>query len=440
MMNMNMSTNMVTKEMLAAVLLIGVVSAAAGTGTLAYFNDEETSSNTFVSGSLDLLVDWEEHYNGEVVVNNTGLDDLDGELIFDRDDVKPGDYGEATISLHIDDNPGWIWMYGELTSADDVSTNQPEGLADSMNNPNNDWDGELAENTHVKMWYDDGDNIHQEDEEIFFGGEECAGIKTDAGLVIDRSGSMTTDNAMGEAQTGATTLVSSLDDSDQAALSSFNETATLDQPLTDNKTLVTAAINDLASGGWTNMADGISIMHNELTTGANARNDAQKVMVLFADGHPNRHTTDYSSSVVATRQAAMAAKNDGIRIITIGYTDSADEQFLEDLASSPDDAYYTEDVDEISTIFDTLSDEICTSATLADLNNAMANGMLLDANMSTDAAEPFAGGQTHHIGFEWHIPFEVGNELQTDESTFNLGFYGEQSRHNDNPENPWTDS
>jgi len=40
---------------LASILMIGIVAMAAGTGTLAYFDDEETSTgNTFTAGVLDI--------------------------------------------------------------------------------------------------------------------------------------------------------------------------------------------------------------------------------------------------------------------------------------------------------------------------------------------------------------------------------------------------
>jgi predicted ribosomally synthesized peptide with SipW-like signal peptide len=42
-----------------------------------------------------------------------------------------------------------------------------------------------------------------------------------------------------------------------------------------------------------------------------------------------------------------------------------------------------------------------------------------------------AANDVHYVGFEWWVPPEVGNEIQSDSVTFDLGFYTEQCRHND---------
>ncbi|UOQ50365.1 CalY family protein [Gracilibacillus caseinilyticus] len=63
---------------------MGVVTAALGLalvggGTYAYFNDTEASTNTFAAGTLDLT--------------------LDPQVIFDVDNLKPGDYMLRTFEL-----------------------------------------------------------------------------------------------------------------------------------------------------------------------------------------------------------------------------------------------------------------------------------------------------------------------------------------------------
>ena len=51
------------RKVLAGLGTIGVASAGAGLGTTAYFSDQETfQNNQLTAGTLDLLVDWEEHY------------------------------------------------------------------------------------------------------------------------------------------------------------------------------------------------------------------------------------------------------------------------------------------------------------------------------------------------------------------------------------------
>ncbi|MFW5920123.1 MAG: hypothetical protein ACOCSF_08065, partial [Halanaeroarchaeum sp.] len=48
-----------------------------------------------------------------------------------------------------------------------------------------------------------------------------------------------------------------------------------------------------------------------------------------------------------------------------------------------------------------------------------------------NGARCFQNSTTAYVGFEWWVPTDVGNEIQTDSVEFDLGFYAEQCRHND---------
>ncbi|OYR86349.1 hypothetical protein DJ71_06460, partial [Halorubrum sp. E3] len=175
------------RKLLAGLGAVGVASAGAGLGTTAYFNDTESfDGNTLTAGQLDLLVDWQQTYDfgegdqfvsahpdhdgdgeqsveidGEVFrysdfpdeededSNGANLPVLDCENIppleeadFGTDpvtgeemgslvqltDVKPGDSGEITFSLHLCDNPGYIWMQAGNVSDDGGTFTEPESL------------------------------------------------------------------------------------------------------------------------------------------------------------------------------------------------------------------------------------------------------------------------------------------------------------------------
>jgi len=59
-------------------------------------------------------------------------------------------------------------------------------------------------------------------------------------------------------------------------------------------------------------------------------------------------------------------------------------------------------------------------------------GMLpLDADRTTDGKECFPPEEGFCVGFEWEVSIEVGNIIQGDSASFDLGFYTEQCRHND---------
>ncbi|MCA9361847.1 SipW-dependent-type signal peptide-containing protein [Candidatus Kaiserbacteria bacterium] len=145
---------------LGMIVFLGALIAGA---TGAFFNDTETSTgNIFRAGALDLKVDSVAHYNGLVC---TEVDDdvfvwqADGTTFptnndvpadnypqpgmpcvgtweetdlgvenrfFSLDDIKPGDIGENTISLHVIDNDAWGCFYVANVADDDNDCTEPE--------------------------------------------------------------------------------------------------------------------------------------------------------------------------------------------------------------------------------------------------------------------------------------------------------------------------
>ncbi|NGM70739.1 hypothetical protein G6M89_17290 [Natronolimnobius sp. AArcel1] len=68
--------------------------------------------------------------------------------LIELDDVKPGDCGEVTFSLHLCDNSGYIWMLADI----------------------GDYDAELAEAIQVQAWYDLGctNTLLEDDGDVVF--------------------------------------------------------------------------------------------------------------------------------------------------------------------------------------------------------------------------------------------------------------------------------
>ncbi len=189
------------RKIIMSLGVVVFVAALSWGATGAFFSDSETSTgNTFTAGAIDLTVDSQQHYNNMVctLVGETytwqpevgftpGVGHYpatgtpcDGtwemtnlgptHKFFNFADVKPGDEGENTISLHIDSNPAWACADVTLTKNDDVSTVDPETDAgDVAEDLNNNFDGELAQNLWFVAWPDVastsggviGDNIWQ---------------------------------------------------------------------------------------------------------------------------------------------------------------------------------------------------------------------------------------------------------------------------------------
>jgi predicted ribosomally synthesized peptide with SipW-like signal peptide len=104
--------------------------------------------------------------------------DLDGPVL-DIEDVKPGDSGSVSYSLHLFDNPGYIWLNGGLVEARENGVTEPErtddeeGGAPSEVASGLDNDVELLDEIRVTVWYDaDGDAVVDDDEPVLLGGNE----------------------------------------------------------------------------------------------------------------------------------------------------------------------------------------------------------------------------------------------------------------------------
>jgi predicted ribosomally synthesized peptide with SipW-like signal peptide len=183
---------------LAAIVFVGALAAGA---TGAFFSDSETSTgNTFTAGAIDLKIDSQAHYNGNTCTEVTaGIFQWTGQSaypvpgtpcdgtwsltdlgitnkFFNFGDVKPGDNGEDTVSLHIDNNPAWACVDIRTTSNDENTHTQPEiNAGDASAGPVG--NGELAQNIHFFTWLDNattsgavlGDNIWQAGEPILYG-------------------------------------------------------------------------------------------------------------------------------------------------------------------------------------------------------------------------------------------------------------------------------
>jgi hypothetical protein len=161
------------KKILLSVLTIGVVATVAVVASQAFFSDTEKSVvNTFTAGAIDLQIDYDGYYN-KAVDNEPqihwDLKDLVGEKFFNFEDLKPGDYGEGTISMHVINNDAWACMAFTNLHNDDNGITTPESLVDSTEGADN---GELAQRLFFTAWADDGDNIWEEGEPLLFSNEQ----------------------------------------------------------------------------------------------------------------------------------------------------------------------------------------------------------------------------------------------------------------------------
>jgi predicted ribosomally synthesized peptide with SipW-like signal peptide len=151
------------RKILSSLMVIGIAATLLGAGTLSYFSDWEISTDNIIqAGTIDLKVDcnstWWRNYNelgdvgptlkGEI---NFPLRDLTVEKFFNWSDIKPGDWGEVTLSFHLYSNPGWIWFHINNTMDYENGFSEPERWEDPTPNI-----GDLSQFIYTFLWLDEG--------------------------------------------------------------------------------------------------------------------------------------------------------------------------------------------------------------------------------------------------------------------------------------------
>jgi len=149
---------------LGAIIVVGAVAVSA---TGAFFSDTETSTgNTFAAGDINLQIDNESYVtdvNGVLVAspnNSWDLTDLTNQLFFSFADVKPGDIGEDTISIHVGSNDAYACMAADITATPENTLVEPETDANDVGPAQGD-NGELQNYINFVFWNDDGDNVYE---------------------------------------------------------------------------------------------------------------------------------------------------------------------------------------------------------------------------------------------------------------------------------------
>ena len=156
---------------LAIILTLAVIAAGA---TYSFFGDEEKSTgNTFTAGAIDLKIDSQCSYNGQSSseCGTWALKDLipASDQFFNFSDIKPGDFGENTISLHIINNDAWACLTIDNLKNDENDCNDPETEAGDVTCGTAPDQGELAQNLFFTAWDDsDGNNVWNSGEQLLF--------------------------------------------------------------------------------------------------------------------------------------------------------------------------------------------------------------------------------------------------------------------------------
>ncbi len=185
--------NILTTISLRVLLIAGVFALAL---TALYLHDGAVGITFALEDDLDLTIGSSASRNGVPVPGSSwALKDMvpGADKFFDLDNVLPGDFGEATVSMLVASRrEGGAWLcldFANLASDENEFIEPEEGI-----DQNGALSGELAEGMEFFAWRDDGDNVFESGEDPLFG-------PAPASDVLDGS------HAIADATTGAAVAV-----------------------------------------------------------------------------------------------------------------------------------------------------------------------------------------------------------------------------------------
>ena len=149
-------------------------------------------------------------------------------------------------------------------------------------------------------------------------------------LVVDQSGSMSSEGKMGNAKAAAHAFIDEITASgtNNAEITSFDDRVYNRQPFTSNAVLLDSAVDALSTDGDTALYDALywALQRTNLKSGS-------RVVIAFTDGEEN--TSSYSESDVVE-----LSRLTGIPVYLVGIGDEVDAASLRSLATSCNGQYY----------------------------------------------------------------------------------------------------
>lgn len=190
-------------------------------------------------------------------------------------------------------------------------------------------------------------------------------VPTDVVLAIDLSGSMNNDSVdPPQPLTGvldaARSFVARLKTHDQSGVVTYATGAQIAQPLTQDAAAVAELIGKLAidpreETGNTNTGEALKSITAALSSAAHNDN-ARKVAILLTDGLATAPGNDPEAYA---RTQAELLKKEGIQLFTVGLGESLNEEFLRELATTPDHYYRAPSLSEVDRIYGLITEAIC---------------------------------------------------------------------------------
>ena len=176
-------------------------------------------------------------------------------------------------------------------------------------------------------------------------------VERDVALVVDRSGSMgwydptfgTKYDALVNAIDVFVDTLQSTPTVERAGMASYNDTATVDIPISDNLDQLKTGIRSLPVGGFTSISRGMDAGETVLESLA-VRDFVERTMIVMTDGRHNRGPEP--------RIPAQRLADAGVTIHTITFGGDADRDRMREVATIGGGRYYhADDGDDLEDIY-----------------------------------------------------------------------------------------
>ncbi|WP_396043433.1 VWA domain-containing protein [Cellulomonas sp. P22] len=176
------------------------------------------------------------------------------------------------------------------------------------------------------------------------GGDGTANV--DVMLVLDSSGSMSSNDPTGLRRTSAQRFIDALIAGDRAGVVSFASSASLLSPLTEDLASARAAVSRVGASGGTDIGAGVSAAHSELLN--NATPDRARIEIVLTDGQGS-----YDSTLTTT-----AVQND-ITVYTIGLGSAPSASLLRGIADATGGQYFAvAQAADLPNVFSRIADDV----------------------------------------------------------------------------------